>query len=875
MAIRVGPTEKNPTHHIKLTDVDGNSVGLILCNDAGDPAPMYVKSPVMRTALKTTSGGGSYADYNTPYSPIVQDNWSGGRANLDFERDSTRFFDSYRVTTRRENIAFMGPKEFFSKGYRSMEYTEDGRYNQWYLPDNTQQFTATSSFTIATLWVKIRSDGRPNIQCDLYDSAGTTLLVSDNFTYASNGIDDAISGKWVPFSISYAIVSGTTYTIKLTTLSDNDTFEWLAVSDTKSTTELTSPKGMYFIEPAAVEDNVIYYQYRGQQYKVISPDGGKPTVWMNGDRGTADSNAGQLSKVIDATKTWTTNQWAGCVVKIVHGTGITEPQLYRNIVSNTATELICDDDWTIAHDTTTEYVIVGSDTWKEMTGHGLTAKVTSVLSAIDQPGGVVYFAQGDSVAIRDYTGVTTAGVWTDSWRANGSNYATFLAYQPLSNKIWRAQNRDATAVCSVSSATPVAYGSDLVFGTVIQIGNNRSLINGIEVYPSDGGTEALWVFKEHLAFIVTTQAEGIKLDEMRHVRSRVNGTASMVHNVYLYFNLGNGLERYYGGNIEDLGPNLEQGLPTDRDGPIKKLMGYPGRIFALIDAGASGYSSLIERSGGGWHEVYRAPYGQRLKGMDIQVIPGDENADRLWLYQGNTSVWLTLSSNGTNELKDSAYRYTHDGYIIFSRMHAGLYDIQKIAKLIRLFSAGMVDYGSTDIVTPFLKHTFHIDYRMDDTTSWTLGTAIQYNGAGMQGLTNFGVAGKRIQLRVRFHSYDDQQTPQLQAAIVDAVTRSDVKYFYNLQFRVMDDEPTLAPREMDDNSATRAGKSAITKLTIIENWGDSATEGLLYMESNSPLYNGKYVFINPPVTRQIGMDPSVQRDWTGNAYICSTNAQEA
>ena len=64
-------------------------------------------------------------------------------------------------------------------------------------------------------------------------------------------------------------------------------------------------------------------------------------------------------------------------------------------------------------------------------------------------------------------------------------------------------------------------------------------------------------------------------------------------------------------------------------------------------------------------------------------------------------------------------------------------------------------------------------------------------------------------------------------------------------------------------------------LAQIESWADADTEGLLYMTSNSPLYNGKYVFINPPVIRQIATDPDPTRQWTGNTFVCSTTAQEA
>ena len=79
MAKRVGRNEKSPTHHVLLTDRDGTSVGLILCNDKGEPSPQWVKAPVQRTALKTTSGtgahvaaGGSDAPQGEPWATGVR-----------------------------------------------------------------------------------------------------------------------------------------------------------------------------------------------------------------------------------------------------------------------------------------------------------------------------------------------------------------------------------------------------------------------------------------------------------------------------------------------------------------------------------------------------------------------------------------------------------------------------------------------------------------------------------------------------------------------------------------------------------------------------------------------------------------------------------
>jgi hypothetical protein len=175
----------------------------------------------------------------------------------------------------------------------------------------------------------------------------------------------------------------------------------------------------------------------------------------------------------------------------------------------------------------------------------------------------------------------------------------------------------------------------------------------------------------------------------------------------------------------------------------------------------------------------------------------------------------------------------------------------------------------------FKGQEIKLDYRLDNDTTWTeiTGTAITSPTSTID--LGYGLAGKRIQIRIRLYSYNALETPVLLAAVIDAVSRSQVKYMYNLTYRLIDNEPSLTPRTPDEDSITAAGQSALSKLALLEAWADADTEGLLYMESNSPLYHGKYVFINPPATRQIALDPEPGRTWTGTAYVCSTTAQEA
>ncbi|CAK0772624.1 conserved hypothetical protein [Gammaproteobacteria bacterium] len=1179
MAVRVSPTEAFPTHHVALKDRDGKQVGLILCDSSGKIATNYGINPVERTALKTSSGNSTYSDFEYPYSPITQDDWSGGRGGIDFERDSTKYLDSFRVRTGRANKVFLGPQEQWTSGYQSMENKTPGNVSFYSLAlgrSIAKRFPASASYTAALAWLIMRRKGSPaNLRISIYsDNAGSINAELSFILVASTRLTDVLS-EWLNETMSQALTSGTYYWIVAkANSSDEINNHWeVAVSDATGTTYTSSggsdwtlmqqldtetetrcmvslgggvvlagtvgsgkiyksadsgaswtvvqqlgtettirsmvslgggvvlagtgptgqvyksidsgatwsliqrlgaeqyvfslvslgggvvlagtqstglvykstdsgatwnliqrlgtetivfnlvslgggvvlagtgptgqvykstdsgatwsliqqlgteqyvfsmvslgsgvvlagthptgkvykstdsgatwsliqqlgtetivrslvslgsgvvlagtgPSGQvykstdsgatwsliqrlgtetdvrcliglgsgvvlagtgnsgqvwkyidsttawtlagfdlyYRLTVAQASKSAIFYEYKEQQYVVLSDPSGAPKLYMNGDRGAADANTGQLTKLIDATKSWTVNAWAGCVVQITDGFGKTEPQTWRKVVSNTATELVVDAAWTITHDTTTEYVITGAATWREITGHGLTGPVKGVLVSTF---GVVYFAMGPSVLIRRHREYNNAGTWMESSGAewadeSAASYADFLTYKPQAKLIFRGQNSDASGDVSVSSASAAAWGTALTFSAVNVVGSKYRKMTQMECYPDSSGNEAIYVFKTDRPWVVPSSGNPypLSLREMETVRSEKNGAAALVHNVYLYFSLQNGLERYYGGNLDEVGPNVGEGLPSERQGPLVALLGYPGKFFAAINASA-GYSSLGERDGNGWHERYRAPKGQPIKALGFQVIPGTA-PDRMWIYQGNDLIWIPFPSETTNELDDSQYKYTHEGSLTLARMHAGMMDVQKLAKLIKLWT-NKLSAGACWL---------ELDYKLNEDEGWTTyETPLVDSPQTRIDLTSiYGLGFKRLQLRVRFYTSDASKTPLLLAVIVEAVTRVDVKYMYPLTFRLMDLEETLAGRDPDDI------QDGLEKLEIIKDWADAATNSMLLLESQSRLWHGKMVFLNPPDVRQVKVNTNPENENTRDVYVCSTTVQEA
>lgn len=880
--VRVSPTELTPTHHIALRDRQGKEIGLILTDERGqakNDASSFVKNPIETTALKQTSGASSYDIYDYPYSPIVQDDLSGGRGNQDFERDSTKYFDSFRAKSGRANKAYAGPQEVYATGVRTTVENMPGNV-KWHTLTGERRhlykrFSAVS-MTVTRVWALVRKRGEPaDLTISLYaDSTGNvgTLLVSA--TIAASRMNDTLS-EWLCDPITNQALTASTYYWFVINASDTDNSEnhWkIAVSDTTGTSYYSgafdsTPTGaafdLYFrVTPAQVPTRrYIGFNYMDAQYFIKNETSGAPALYIAGDRGAADPNTGTLNKLIDSSKTWTVNEWAGATVQIVSGPGKLESDPYRTIVSNTANELVVSPSWEIEHTTGTNYIIHGTKL-KEITGHGLTGPVTDVL--ITPSANLVYFCQGPSILVRRMREYNNAGAWTTEYADEAAGtYADFMIWMPSANKIVSIQNNPAQLKV-MSNASYPAWGTALTWATAIAIDYDWINVTGVEVYPNEAGNESVWLFKENGIWTHdagTGRPVQISLKEFVNVRSKYAGYRPLHHGVYIYFPLQYGLERFYGNQYDDVGPNLGEGLPLNRRGPIVSMVGYPGKFHAAIDAGSTGYSSVLDSDG--WHERYRAPYGQRITYMCFQTVPGPAS-DRLWICQGNDLLYLPFPSETPNELEDTSYKYTHEFSVTLARMHAGIFDIQKMIKLIKVQSEALEVDSEGEPVT-----WFELDYRTDGDTDWKeFETKFTVSpNQSIELISMLGLAGRRLQFRLRGYTTDASKTPVFLAIIINAVIRTDAKYMYPITFRLMDNEPLL--HEGYDTY------TAAEKLKIIEDWADASSDSMLRMSSLSPLFDNKIVFINPPTTRQIRHKLDTDNDFQKDVYICNITAQEA
>ena len=402
------------TDGFMLTDLDTDqTVMLIPCDTAGNFSWTGVtRAPLQRNAMKTSNTSNQYSDLEPPWISIPQENWTGGRGNATFTKDTTRYFDGKRAQAAFNEVIFNGPLDYYSNGFRKAETNCPGSV-QWkkMLPGKEKyvavSFKPSSNMTAGEIYIHLRRRGTPvsPLVVELVSSlSASSALASHSYTIAE--ITDTLS-EFAKFTFTgVSLTSGTTYYIRIH--ADNgssDSYWQVGYKVDYAQNSYYSSDGTHFnsanfeiyyrIAEAQANYQTKFFTYEQIPFMVRQKVGTTPTLWMNGDIGKVTSSS---STTITSTgKTWGVNAYAGARVGLIYQAGSQEHiETWKTIKSNTADTITIDGTWDITPSANCEFVITDTPLWNQITGHGLTSYVTDV-HVIH---GVVYFAQGDYVNAR-------------------------------------------------------------------------------------------------------------------------------------------------------------------------------------------------------------------------------------------------------------------------------------------------------------------------------------------------------------------------------------------------------------------------------------------------------------------------------------------
>jgi hypothetical protein len=367
-----------------------------------------------------------------------------------------------------------------------------------------------------------------------------------------------------------------------------------------------------------------------------------------------------------------------------------------------------------------------------------------------------------------------------------------------------------------------------------------------------GEPPSCWVLcEDQLGEIRNSLYQPVPLEELKSVKSDENGRAALVHEVYLYFSLMDGLEKYYRQHLDDIGPNRDQGIPEGRRGPIVDLAGFPGRIYAAVDGGFNGYSSVMCYNGGGWHEVYRSRFiGRRIRKLFIQSIPGRTHR-RLWISEGSDILWIPIA---INPLLDSEYEYTFEGSMVASRIYGGMQDVSKFFKSVKMATKNLDPADGVEI---------YLDYKTDSSPTWTrISGAYDISPFEELNLSSaMDVAGRWIEIRVVLNTGNSFISPEVYAHIIKAIRREESKYANTYTFRVKDWDRDLNGDPIDETVTSFMAK--------LESMIDDPLP--LYINSISDLEDSQYAVAQPASLRRL---PVVLDEDGKEIHICQLTLLE-
>lgn len=827
------PVENSTTITCRLHDDNGGEPGTQLASktavvSAEGWVTFTFSSPVSVT-VGTTYWLSLAADkFPTSFYISWSDVYSGGYMSL-----SSNGGSSWNDQPERD----MQFKVHFSQVKRAMSFNYSG--------------AGSYSVAYVRLYMKAGGTVTPTVRIETDDGGKPSgTLAHANATKTLDGNDVETSFKWVRVDFTdFSLTKGTTYWIVVyddTERAQNNMLYWgsdNSASYSGGSAALKIGSGAW-----AADDTVDFYfrindgaglvnpafkffVYKGQLYVVDAPTEGSDIshLWMNGDRGAADDNSGDKTKLNDATKSWTADEWIGCVVKITGGPGEGE---WRTITDNDGTSLTVDDEWTTTHTTDTEYVILGSDKWTDVSPGGAD-QIDTAITDVCVANGIVYFACGDDQNILRYREYNNSGTWTKESADDGTNKAVLLMEHK--QKIFRAASDNQVSYSDVK-----AWGTNLSFGTAIKVGTTDYPITALLVYDSD-----VWVGKEDSLWSIKADVpEEIPVD-FSSLAGADNCRRMVKWNVYLFFPLGYGLERLYGLQVDDMGPNRDEGLPDGRQGPIADLLATPGILYAAIDAGDENTSSILAYNELGWHEFIRATSGDaRIRALFQQVVPGGPN--RLWFSMGTDIAYVKMPSKGVNPLNDTAVEYASSGELRTSWVDLHLADIEKLFKDLKLVSENL----TTGI-------TIEAFYQLDDAGDADAWTQInEYDTSPIEeAAIGAAVTGRRIRFKLAFVTNDSSITPNLIAWTLDSLARVVPKSRFEPLIRLEDDQELLNG-DLDTN-----GRADI--IGQLDTWAGSATP--LTMTSCDPAYTYLTVLIEPLV--ETAKRYEVEADGGGGRWI--------
>ena len=217
-----------------------------------------------------------------------------------------------------------------------------------------------------------------------------------------------------------------------------------------------------------------------------------------------------------------------------------------------------------------------------------------------------------------------------------------------------------------------------------------------------------------------------------------NGRGTVRWRDSVYIPSGNGIYRYVNGNnaavISVVGPDRDDGLPSDKRGSIRHMAGSHNELLVGIDASTapstisstslpyqwvshqgskviaadSGYSTILGYNDMGWEVKWQSETSG--KGFDSIHVSDAYDKHRVWWGHNDITHFMDLPSDIINPSEVSEFSYALEGVHETPWFNAGQSEVDKLALKLRIEAQ---DLSSTEKV----KVEYATDYSESYTTA--------------------------------------------------------------------------------------------------------------------------------------------------------------
>jgi len=754
----------------------------------------WQRQPVLRAARKIGGGDTQYSDYDL-WNVKAWDTWHLGRGEEYFETDG-RYYDSWNAETRIRGQITLGPHIYPTGLAGSLNY-EGGI--QGALPLGSLYYGFAESFVAPTggftadileLNLKRIGAGAGNITVSLCSNdvgagpggidipatpalkskaIGASAIPTENFAWIEFDWDgtqalDAAATYWLVVSIATLGDTDNKYSVSMDSLAgysgaclktlESDWSAWSTQSD-DLWFRLMGAEGELDSTPV----RFAFYNDNGTE-KLFCAAGTKVYAW----------NA-------------TTNVWADDT------SGIT----------GTVTDMrVFDDSLVVAQGTTANLRKKQSGSWGNLTDgeEGYTLGL-GICPKGGDAGKVALIKSGPDTGTDMHKARCIAAIgdtWQDLKSVDG---ADTIVGDSSANITWIGQ-----------------YQGSIWFGKedgVYEVGKDGIAYNKFPFFTQKAswnfGASCVW----HRNELMLPAVYGLWSFDGKSLKNIGPG-------VGLGYYYAKGPGRWHVGGVGEVGGHV--GLPSDRQGVIRDLLPAVNALYAAIDGGTvdDRYSSIIQWTGRGWHELVRADaINKRIIAMGYTPAGTVETEARLWYGYGNNVFYCILPDTTDDPYQWSGSKFENQGYVEFGWFNAGLFGVDKDWRDVTI-EAENVDDGST----------LEIFYKLDDDTSYTslgviddgtVGTAISNNQATL----SFGTDtyGKRIKLKVYMATDDPDNTPKVTNVKLKYWTVPDVVWGFQFTLRLTDSDMDRSWGTQEDDLITTFEKKE--PVTLVDPRGASHT----------------------------------------------------